>query len=209
MSSLKRALWLLGAAGLFVGLIVLVIVLNSDHATQRGLLVAVIELIGLSFIGTGLFAWSRRPANRTGAIMVATGFCWFVFGINASNTSSVFTVGLLLNNLPLIAMVYLLLSFPVGELQGRIDRWIMAAAWTSGLILQLPATLFFDSTSSSECDGCPANSLLVSANDDVYGAISSLQTLIAAACSLPWWSCWCAAGADTHRRSGGHSPRCC
>ena len=40
--------------------------------------VVITPLIGWSFIGTGLFAWWRRPENRFGALMTAVGFVWFL-----------------------------------------------------------------------------------------------------------------------------------
>ena len=47
-------------------------------------------LIGWSFIGTGLFAWYRRPENNFGALMAAVGFTWCVSGLawTATPTSS-------------------------------------------------------------------------------------------------------------------------
>ena len=41
-------------------------------------------VIGWSFIGTGLFAWWRRPENRFGALLVAVGFAWFTSGLIAA-----------------------------------------------------------------------------------------------------------------------------
>ena len=34
--------------------------------------------VGWSFIGTGLYAWRRRPESRTGVLMVLLGFAWFL-----------------------------------------------------------------------------------------------------------------------------------
>ena len=34
--------------------------------------------VGWIFIGTGLYAWRRRPESRTGALMVAMGFAWLL-----------------------------------------------------------------------------------------------------------------------------------
>jgi hypothetical protein len=40
---------------------------------------AVTDLLpGLAFLLCGLVAWQRRPDNRVGPLMVATGFAWFV-----------------------------------------------------------------------------------------------------------------------------------
>lgn len=34
--------------------------------------------VGWSLIGCGLIAWRWRPESRTGALMAATGFTWFL-----------------------------------------------------------------------------------------------------------------------------------
>ncbi|MGP4087821.1 hypothetical protein ACTWQJ_25225, partial [Streptomyces sp. KR55] len=34
--------------------------------------------VGWTYAGAGLIAWWRRPANRTGALMVAEGVTWFL-----------------------------------------------------------------------------------------------------------------------------------
>ena len=56
---------LLASAGLAVGLAYAAIVLSSGHVDDRGFAAGLGLLVGWSFIGTGLFAWWRRPANRT------------------------------------------------------------------------------------------------------------------------------------------------
>jgi hypothetical protein len=34
--------------------------------------------VGWTLIGCGLVAWARRPQSRTGALLAATAFAWFV-----------------------------------------------------------------------------------------------------------------------------------
>ena len=64
--------------GLAAGGIALALVLTSSHEDNT-IVNAVLGLVlGWSFIGSGLFAWSRRPSNRTGPLMVAVGFVWFL-----------------------------------------------------------------------------------------------------------------------------------
>lgn len=73
----RRTLVALAGAGLAAGLVYVLLVLASDHVDDRGFTAALGLLVGWSFIGTGLFAWRRRPDNRTGALMAAVGFAWF------------------------------------------------------------------------------------------------------------------------------------
>ena len=61
--------------------------LSSGHVDDRGFNAALGLLVGWSFIGTGLFAWWRRPGNRTGLIMAAAGFAWLAIlaGLSAAD----------------------------------------------------------------------------------------------------------------------------
>ena len=64
--ALRLALVALAGAGVLAGLAFLALVLGSDHTDDRGVAAALGLLVGWSFIGTGLFAWWRRPGNRHG-----------------------------------------------------------------------------------------------------------------------------------------------
>jgi hypothetical protein len=100
LPALRLALVALACAGLGAGLAFLALVLDSDHTDDRGVVAAVGLLVGWSFIATGLFAWWRRPGNRTGVLMVAVGFAWFATGVSASNEDLVFTAGIALDAPP-------------------------------------------------------------------------------------------------------------
>ena len=54
---------------------------------------------GLSFLVCGLIAWSRRPANRLGALMVATGFALLLRQLRYSHDALAFTVFFALGDL--------------------------------------------------------------------------------------------------------------
>src|SRR5437763_1754012 len=81
--------------GVAAGLVALAVELAShqDDALPTGLAV-LSSAVGWAFVGVGLFAWWRRPDNRVGAIMTATGFAWFFHSLVAANTAPVFTAGL-------------------------------------------------------------------------------------------------------------------
>ena len=73
-------------AGLGAGVGTALVVAHSGHTTARGALIAVSLVLGWSFIGTGLYAWERRPENGTGALMVIVGFPWFVQPLASANS---------------------------------------------------------------------------------------------------------------------------
>jgi signal transduction histidine kinase len=142
LPGLRRALLALGLAGLLFGLFCLGLDLRSNHEHDRGIVAAVDLVVGWSFIGTGLFAWWRRPLNRTGVLMTALGFAWFGQTLSAANTEVLFTIGIALDSLfPSIA-AHLLLAFPSGRLEGRAARWTVAGGYFLATVLQIPSLLF-------------------------------------------------------------------
>ena len=154
MSSLRRALIAIGIAGFAAGVGIALLAANSDHLDSRGAAAAVGLLLGWSFIGTGLYAWDRRPENGTGALMVAVGFAWFLSALVTANSELVFTIGLLVNNLFFAVLLHLLLAFPSGRLETRSDKRLAGASYFVAVGLGLPVMLFADTTNDEVC-GCP------------------------------------------------------
>ena len=160
MSGLRRALIAIGVAGVAAGVGIALLVAHSNHVDARGAAVAVGLLLGWSFIGTGLYAWDRRPENGTGALMVAVGFAWFLGTLVTANSELVFTIGLLFNNLFYAVLLHLLLAFPSGRLETRSHKRLAAASYFVAVGLALPVMLFADTTNDEVC-GCPDNLLMV------------------------------------------------
>jgi signal transduction histidine kinase len=102
-------------------------------------------LVGWSFIGGGLIAWSRRadrPERRIGALMVATGFAWFAAGLTRIEVSLVASVGSALSGLWTALAIYLLLAFPDGRLKTGLDRIIAGAIVFDTIVCQLLVLAF-------------------------------------------------------------------
>ena len=177
MTSLRRALWLLAFLGVVAGAVPMGLALESDHLDNRALSVVFGPLIGWAFIGTGLFAWWRRPGNRFGALMTAVGFTWCIAGLWVANVPGLFIAGLLLGALPYGFLVHMLLAFPRGALEGRFATAIVGAGYFATTVMQLAWILTVDTT-REECGGCPANPLLLwdhqGVADFLYGAQSVL-----------------------------------
>src|SRR5215210_15163 len=119
MHSVRRALWPLS---LLVGLGALALILTSNHDDTPAANAALTLLLGFSFSVSGLVAWTRRPENRFGALMVAAGFASFLTAANDANDSLVFTLGFLASGLVFAILAHLLLAFPRGALESRIAR---------------------------------------------------------------------------------------
>jgi signal transduction histidine kinase len=158
----------LAAAGVGFGLVCAALILTSDHVYDRGVEAALALLVGWSFIGTGLFAWWRRPANRTGLLMTAAGFAWFVSQLSASDVDLLFTIGIALDGLFIAIVAHLLVAFPTGRLQTRVERVVAAAGYLTVTVLQLPSLLF-------EEPGEPRNLLIVEPDQGLSDALDAMQ----------------------------------
>lgn len=154
-----------------------VVIRTSDHASDRGVWAVLNAALGLSFVGTGLYAWWRRPENRTGPLMVWVGFLFFVSLYEFSNDSTLFTVGQFTDPLPIAGLAHLILAFPRGRLESRYHRGLIALAYLNATLFQLPGMLFYDP--SGGCANCPGNQLLISSHPDLYSASGAVVNLIA------------------------------
>ena len=154
MRSLGRALAMLALAALIVGGVATALTLASDHERDKAEAIVFGLLIGFSWIGTGLYAWWRRPANRFGALMTWVGFTWFLAALAEANPQALFTLGAVLSQLYLAATAHLLLAYPEGRLERPSHRRLVAAGYALALLGPLPVLMFgFDSV-RDDCD-CP------------------------------------------------------
>lgn len=177
MIGFKRALWGLGIAGFVLGLAIAASYGGSHHAEAKSFDIPVTLLIGWSFIGTGLYAWWRRPDNRFGPLMAAVGFGWFGAGFASSHTPVFFALGLLLANFYFAVTVHMLLAYPSGRLESRFARWITVASYGLTTVLWVPFVLFLDFRDEASCDDCPENPLQVADAPGVFSAIDITLSL--------------------------------
>ncbi len=179
MSGLRRSLVALAILAFAIGAGATALILSSDHSSPRGLEVALILTAGWGFVGTGLYAWDRRPGNRVGPLMTAIGFTWFLAALQSSSVPALFAIGVIGTPLPYGILVHLLVSFPSGRLSSRFERLVVAAAYLSTTVLQLLWGFFIDPTKQSDCSNCPENPLLISGHEGIANATSAVQLAVA------------------------------
>ena len=162
----------LACLGLASGLVVAWLTLESDHLDEPAVDAVLALLVGWSFIGTGLFAWWRRPENRTGLLMCAIGFAWFATSLSASDNDLLFTIGIALDGIFPAMLGHLLIAFPSGRLETRAERLVVLAIYGVATVLQVPGLLFEDS-------GDPSNLMMVDPNQSLSDLLDGLQYLAA------------------------------
>jgi signal transduction histidine kinase len=168
MSGLRRALLALGAVGFVAGAVPLALALANEGGHQRELIAVTGPLIGWAFIGTGIYAWLRRPENRFGALMTAIGFSACLAGLRVATEPWVFVFGLLFITSQWALLYHMLLAFPGGTLRSGLERLLVGAMYFSALVAHPVQVLFQDTTRL----GHPENPLLVEANRDVAVTLS-------------------------------------
>jgi hypothetical protein len=146
MTNLRAVRIGLAVAALGFGVGALLAVINGEHNIHRGAYAALVLGIGWGFTGTGLYAWRRYPGNNMGPLMIAVGFAGLLKALAFSNDSVIFTIGSLGEVLIYALLIHLLLSFPSGRLESRVDRVLVAIAYFNTTAVQLAAFLVSDPT---------------------------------------------------------------
>ena len=180
MTSLGRALWALAAAGFALGLAVLVLILTNDELEAAAAWGAGTLVVGWGFVAVGLFAWARRPDNRVGMLMAATGFAWFLAAAAFSDLPLVFSIAGVFGSLFFVVVIHLLLAFPSGRLQSRFEHRLVVFGYLLTTVLVVPVWLFADPR-QLDCDDCPENVFLVDANESLVTTATSIMNVAALA----------------------------
>ena len=140
-----RRRWLLVALGV-VGVLAVAgavaLVLTSDYETDKAFQIVAGGVFAPSFMATGLFALWRRPRNRTGLLMYAVGATFLLSALKEANPPAAFDVGLLFANLFIAVVAHLLVAFPTGRLEGRVERRLVGVFYASAVVLSVAPVLF-------------------------------------------------------------------
>ncbi len=184
----RRALAIASAA-FAAGLADCLLVITSDHVTEPVPWAVFGPLVGWSFVGTGLFAWRRRPESRFGALMTLLGFAWFFTPLQAADQPLVFTLGLLLGALWGPVLAHVLLSFPTGRLESRRERALVLAAYVLIPLAPVPALLVSATEDFIRCDGeCPRNLLLTTRDERLSETLLVAgSAVVMTLCALLFW----------------------
>jgi signal transduction histidine kinase len=90
--------------------------------------------VGWTLIGCGLIASRRRPESRTGPLMAATGFTWFLGNFAQVGVAPVAWVAAHLVYLHRGPLVQLVLAYPSGRPGSRLVRAAVAVGYAAAII---------------------------------------------------------------------------
>jgi signal transduction histidine kinase len=171
----------LGLLALLLGVVAYrVQVQNLDGLTspeRAGAIVAV----AWAFVVAGLVAWSRRPANRLGPLLAATGLALLLRQLRYSHDPLAFTVFFALSEVSYALVAHSVLAYPSGRVGGRIERAFLAVAYGVALAFPLAILLLYDeSVPLRYMDPTPRESLLlVATNGDLAVLLQKVFTALA------------------------------
>ncbi len=98
--------------------------------------------IGWTYLYGGLALWASRPANRIGRLMTLVGLAWFIGNLTVSDVRGLHELGILFSGLAGAVLIALILAYPTGRLETRLDRvtvGIVTTGWFATGAAQLVA----------------------------------------------------------------------
>ena len=90
--------------------------------------------VGWTFIGLGLVATDRWPDNRTGHLLVLTGFTWFAGNFASTDIPIVAWLAGQTSFVYRGALVHLVLAYPTGRLPDHLSRGVALVAYAASLV---------------------------------------------------------------------------
>jgi signal transduction histidine kinase len=107
--------------------------LTSDHIPEPGVHAGLAVWGILAFALAGAVAWWRRPESRFGILMVLAGATWFLATLTSANLAVPYTIGLVFDLVPAVAFLHVVLAFPNGRLETRLERTLVAVGYATAL----------------------------------------------------------------------------
>jgi signal transduction histidine kinase len=127
---MRRRLALVGLAGVALGLTAEWVGFGWDDPRRW-----IADLaVGWTLIGCGLVAWEQRPQSRTGPLMAATGFTWFLGNFSGVGMAALAWVAAHLVYLHRGPLVQLVLTYPSGRPPSRLARAAVAVGYAAAVI---------------------------------------------------------------------------
>jgi PAS domain S-box-containing protein len=175
----SHSLVVIAAGGVALAALGTALVLASDHQENKAAFLSLALAVGLSFLVSGVLALWRRPENRTGFLLVLVAYLWFLGALTDSNNDWVFTFGVIVSSFALPAFVHLLLAYPTGRLQGRLDLWLVVGAYVLVTLGSL-AQVLVDEHPDSGCPGC-TSTIAVTSSETAHDAVAGVVGVLALA----------------------------
>ena len=143
----------------------------SGSPSQYAWLEAVARMLTVAApIAVGLLALRRPPFARFGTLLLIAGFLWFLTTLANADNTTLYSIGRISYWVFEPLLIYLLLAFPSGRIDRRLDRALVWIAVLLVLALYLPTALLVERypvpAPVASCDlDCPANAFMISGSE--------------------------------------------
>lgn len=90
--------------------------------------------VGWTFMGCGFIAAARHPESRSGGLLTAAGFAWFLpnfAGVWPGTMGRAAAYALFVHRGPLF---HLVLTYPTGRVSSRLTRWTVVAGYAAAVL---------------------------------------------------------------------------
>jgi signal transduction histidine kinase len=174
-----RLLALLG--GVALGLVAYDVQIDNLGPYTTNLKAAASVVAAWSFLAAGIAAWTRRPGNLLGPIMVATCFALLARQLRYSHDALVFTVFFAAGELGYALVAHSALAYPWGHVRDKAERTFLKVAYATVLAFPIAILLFHDGlTRLRYFDPSPRESTIsITGNSGVAGFFQDAYVVIA------------------------------
>jgi signal transduction histidine kinase len=182
VTALRAALAL---AGLVLGVWAYQLNLHGPFTTVPRSVAAIV--VAWTFLVAGLIAWSRRPGNRVGPLMIWVAFALLLRKLAYSHDEAVFTMGFLLAELNYAAFAHVVLAYPSGHVTSRAERALLWVGYPVVVALPLASLLVYEpspppyQTGLFDClqtGGCPSSAIAVHPDPDLFVFLRDLDDVV-------------------------------
>ncbi len=162
--------------------------LLSAAASTRNIALPVFLVGAVLMFGSGLTDLAQAREARFARALIVGGLLWSLSALTASPQPTLYSVGHVGLWFVVLAIVYLLLSYPSGRLVERADRALFAGGAALLCLLYLPTALFAQqfphpSPWSTCTSGCPRNvfSVAHSTSGPMLGVVGAVRETLTVA----------------------------
>ncbi|MBJ7520717.1 MAG: hypothetical protein JHC84_13560 [Solirubrobacteraceae bacterium] len=177
MTGLRPALAGIGLLGILLIAATVMLALSNDDPSSRVADAALGAGVMTAYIGAGLLAWYRRPHNAIGPLLCAVGFTFVFNALTLSDVGWLFALGTVFGALFFVVFIHLVLAFPSGRVEGRLERRLLGAAYAIAILIPLGISVFSADLASWD-DGTPANPILIADRVQVAEAIDEVGSVV-------------------------------
>lgn len=151
---------------------------TSRHSDSPKLLAVLTGVAGTAFVAAGLLAWRRPLGDAIGRVLVFVGLVWLLFAaLWSANDSLLYTIGGGFGSIPIAALLYLVLVYPIGRPTTRLERLFAFAIFPVALLANLLPVLF-QGQFEFGCKECSKNRFLISDQPAVYHGLTYFFTAV-------------------------------